>query len=251
MAIWSSGLGLLGFCSEMGLPALWNDCIKKCPYGVNREEFLRGLRRVIVFSTGPHSCWLLRIWKASPHPSPAHYPLEAPNNTYTTHLSSSRATHASQHPHPIHQIWQTYQLDTNQTPWHTHIHTKSQLYLQLITPHKDTTALTSYSFFPLLLQCRTPYAVIHGLVLLMMGIVMPKTCWDRSLIINIWLVASCWFLSLQTIYMRYFIYFINNTHPIALQDCTNATFKKDSLYIRSQERTLVVRKRTAATVVRG
>jgi len=26
-------------------------------------------------------------------------------------------------------------------------------------------------------QCRTPYVVIHGLVLLMMGIMMPKTCW--------------------------------------------------------------------------
>jgi len=46
-------------------------------------------------------------------------------------------------------------------------------------------------------QCRTPYAVIHGLVLLMMGIMIPETCWDRSLIINIWLVASCWFLSLH------------------------------------------------------
>ena len=46
-------------------------------------------------------------------------------------------------------------------------------------------------------QCRTPYAVIHGLVLLMMGIMMPKTCSDRSLIINIGLVASCWFISLH------------------------------------------------------
>jgi len=25
-------------------------------------------------------------------------------------------------------------------------------------------------------QCRTPYAVIHGLLLLMMGIMMPETC---------------------------------------------------------------------------
>jgi len=25
-------------------------------------------------------------------------------------------------------------------------------------------------------QCRTPYAVVHGLVLLMMGIMMPETC---------------------------------------------------------------------------
>ena len=46
-------------------------------------------------------------------------------------------------------------------------------------------------------QCRTPYAVIHGLVRLMMGIMMPEKCWDRSLIINIGLVASCWFISLQ------------------------------------------------------
>jgi len=29
-------------------------------------------------------------------------------------------------------------------------------------------------------QCRTPYAVVHGLVLLMMGIMMAETCWDRS-----------------------------------------------------------------------
>ena len=48
-------------------------------------------------------------------------------------------------------------------------------------------------------QFRTPYAVAHGLVLLMMRIMMPETCWDRSVIINIRLVAPCWFLSLQTI----------------------------------------------------
>jgi len=46
-------------------------------------------------------------------------------------------------------------------------------------------------------QCRTPYAVMHGFVLLMMGIMMPETCLDRSLIINIGLVASCWFISLH------------------------------------------------------
>jgi len=46
-------------------------------------------------------------------------------------------------------------------------------------------------------QCRTPYAVVHGLVLLMMGIIVPETCWDRSLIINTRLVASCLFLSLH------------------------------------------------------
>jgi len=38
---------------------------------------------------------------------------------------------------------------------------------------------------------------MHGLVLLMMGIMMPETCVDRSLIINIGLVASCWFISLH------------------------------------------------------
>ena len=48
-------------------------------------------------------------------------------------------------------------------------------------------------------QCRTPYVVVHGLVLLMMGIMMPKTCWDRSVIINIRLVAICWFLSLLSL----------------------------------------------------
>jgi len=48
-------------------------------------------------------------------------------------------------------------------------------------------------------QCRTPYAVVHSSVLLMMGIMMPKTCWDRSLTINIRLVESCWFLSLHPI----------------------------------------------------
>ena len=62
--------------------------------------------------------------------------------------------------------------------------------------HKDTTALTSYGFVPLLLQCRTPYAAVHTIVLLMMGIMMLETCWD-SLIINIRLVASCWSLSLH------------------------------------------------------
>jgi len=27
-------------------------------------------------------------------------------------------------------------------------------------------------------QCRTPYAAVHTLFLLMMGIMMPETCWD-------------------------------------------------------------------------
>jgi len=45
-------------------------------------------------------------------------------------------------------------------------------------------------------QCWTPNAVVHSLVLLTMGIVMPETCWGKRLIINIRLVACCWFLSL-------------------------------------------------------
>jgi hypothetical protein len=49
MASWSSGLGSPGFCSEMSLPALWSDCIKKCLYGVNREVFLRGLKGSLFF----------------------------------------------------------------------------------------------------------------------------------------------------------------------------------------------------------
>jgi len=48
---------------------------------------------------------------------------------------------------------------------------------------------------------RTLHAVGHGLILLMMGIMIPKTCWDRSLMINIELVASCWF-SLFTLHSR-------------------------------------------------
>ena len=58
-------------------------------------------------------------------------------------------------------------------------------------------------WFPPLLQCRTPYVVVHSLVLLMMCIMMPETCWDRSLIINIRLVASCWLLSLHTMFVMH------------------------------------------------
>ena len=64
-------------------------------------------------------------------------------------------------------------------------------------------AVTSYGFVRLLLQCRTPHAAVHTLFLLMMGIMMLETCWDRSLIINIRLVASCWFLSLHPAFMMH------------------------------------------------
>jgi len=64
MAICSRGLGSPGFCSETSLPDLWNACMKNCSYGVNKEVFLTGFRMVIVFSMGPYSCLLLRIWRA-------------------------------------------------------------------------------------------------------------------------------------------------------------------------------------------
>jgi len=46
---------------------------------------------------------------------------------------------------------------------------------QLTTQLHKTTANHS-----LHTQCRTPHAVGHGLILLMMGIMMPETCWDRK-----------------------------------------------------------------------
>ena len=49
-------------------------------------------------------------------------------------------------------------------------------------------------------QCRTPYALIYSLDLLRMGKMMPETWWDRSLIINTGLVASCWFISLHRMF---------------------------------------------------
>ena len=54
---------------------------------------------------------------------------------------------------------------------------------------------------------RTPHAVRHGLILLMMGIMMPETCSYRSLIINIELVASCWF-SLFVLLINLFLIFL-------------------------------------------
>jgi hypothetical protein len=54
-----------------------------------------------------------------------------------------------------------------------------------------------------LLLVFTPYAAVHTLVLLMMGIMMPETCWGKSLIINIRLVTSCWLLSLHPTFMMH------------------------------------------------
>ena len=75
----------------------------------------------------------------------------------------------------------------------------SNIYLNMFRALLRPSSEEQECALPLLLQCRTPYAAVHTLVLLMMGIMMPETCWDKSLIINIVLVASCWFLSLHPI----------------------------------------------------
>ena len=64
MAGWSRGLASMGLCSEMCLPALWSDCLKKCSYGVNKEVSLRGLTRVIVSCIRPYMCSFFRILRA-------------------------------------------------------------------------------------------------------------------------------------------------------------------------------------------
>ena len=66
-------------------------------------------------------------------------------------------------------------------------------------------------------QCRTPYAAAHTLVLLMMGIMLPETCWDRSLIINIRLVASCWFLSFHLKFLATFVHLFSCNNNITLK----------------------------------
>ena len=57
---------------------------------------------------------------------------------------------------------------------------------------------------------RTPHAIGHDLILLTMGIMMPKTCWDRGLIINnkiscILLVLSlhliCFFVTVEDVHI--------------------------------------------------
>jgi len=74
-------------------------------------------------------------------------------------------------------------------------------------------------FFHLLLQCRTPYAVEHSLVLLKMGTMMPETCWDRCLTINIRLVASCWFLSLHPTFMMHGHKSLKNNYVCSCYKC--------------------------------
>jgi len=52
-----------------------------------------------------------------------------------------------------------------------------------------------------LLIGRTPHAVRHGIILLMMGIMVPETCWDRKFDNKRRIVSSCWF-SLFTLCWR-------------------------------------------------
>ena len=82
-------------------------------------------------------------------------------------------------------------------------------------------------------QCRTPYAAVHTLVLLMMGIMMPETCWDKSLIINIRFVATCWFLSLHHDEDK--LYFLSIS-PIRLQFSYTTSLQKRSQWLRGLRR---------------
>ena len=91
---------------------------------------------------------------------------------------------------------------------HIRVYTRNPYYIYNSLLHTKSLRLSHLTvFIPLLLQCRTPYAVIHSLVLLKMGIMLSETCWDISLIIrvNTRLVASCWFLFLHPIYIYIYI----------------------------------------------
>jgi len=112
----------------------------------------------------------------SPHPSPAHSPLAAPNNTYTTHLSSSRCNTYITTPTPntpdLTHIWIRYQLNTTA---YTYTH---EIPIIFTTHYSTQRHYGSHilRFFPLLSQCRTPYVVVRSLVLLKMGLMVPETC---------------------------------------------------------------------------
>ena len=51
---------------------------------------------------------------------------------------------------------------------------------------------------------RTPHAVTHGLILLMMSIMMPETCWDRKFDNKHRISCILLVLSLQLIYIKSF-----------------------------------------------
>jgi len=120
----------------------------------------------------------------------------APNNTCSTHPShQTGTTHASEHPLPIHQTWNTHDADTSPTPRHTNLHTtfaythtRSHLGLLHTTPTKKTLQLIS-TFPPLVTEHHTTCSNTR-LVLLKMGIMMPETCWESIDNIHV-TVASC------------------------------------------------------------
>ena len=64
-------------------------------------------------------------------------------------------------------------------------------------------ALTSYGFSPSCYSAEHHMRQYTVLFSWWWGIMMPETCWDRSLTINIRLVASCWFLSLHPTFMMH------------------------------------------------
>ena len=66
---------------------------------------------------------------------------------------------------------------------------------QLTTKLHKTTANHS-----LHTQCRTPHAVGHGLILLMMVIMMPETCWNKKLDNKLRISCILWVLSLHLIF---------------------------------------------------
>ena len=102
--------------------------------------------------------------------------------------------------HTVHTAYDAAPVDSRNSKLHT-VHTAYDAAPVDSRNSKLHTVHTAYDAAPhnhsQHNQCSTPYAIIHGLVLLMMGIMMPETCWNRSLIINIGLVASCWFISLH------------------------------------------------------
>jgi len=103
----------------------------------------------------------------------------------------------------------------------------SQHVLGIIMPIIRRTRPCTTAYGVLHNQCRTPHAVVHSLVLLMMGILVPETCWDRSLIINMELVASCWFFSLFTV-----VWFSVFVIIVYISDCFVSWFWTSVLYIK-------------------
>ena len=124
--------------------------------------------------------------------SPTHHrhmhPLDTPNNTHTTHLPSSRhnlGIKTPQYP-DLTDIRIKYQSNTTMYT-HTHCHTyllTTYTYTRGKKKHRHYKPCLPQGHYGCHILCfhlltgRTPHAVRHGPVL-MMGIMVPKTCWDR------------------------------------------------------------------------